>query len=68
MVPKAEINCQACGAPIIWRKTKNGDYVPLDAEPVISPDGELLYVSHFATCPKAEQWRKKAKSRAIPAE
>ena len=39
--------CKACGAQIIWRKTKAGEWMPLDEEPFAyepNPDGkEILF-------------------------
>ena len=40
--------CRSCGATIFWVETKNGKKMPINA------DG----VSHFATCPQAETWRR----------
>lgn len=41
--------CRSCGAPIWWIRTKAGKRAPVDA------DG----TNHFATCPQADQWRKR---------
>jgi hypothetical protein len=41
--------CKSCGAGIHWIKTAKGKNMPVD------PDG----TSHFATCPNADQHRKK---------
>lgn len=47
--------CKSCGASIWWAFTKNGNRIPLDAQPV--PDGNLVvslregsrtYVRHVA--------------------
>ena len=66
--------CKGCGANIDWHKTADGKNVPVDPEPVPNgnlhfeaglvvygkaTDGRKLYVSHFATCPKAADFRKK---------
>jgi hypothetical protein len=67
-------HCRSCNAPIIWCKTKNGRAIPLDSEETGSGsfflDENTMtafygrgartkgYVSHFATCPQHEQWRK----------
>jgi hypothetical protein len=40
--------CAGCGEPIYWIKTKAGASMPLN------PDG----TSHFATCPKADLFRR----------
>jgi hypothetical protein len=59
--------CKGCGAEIIWTYTEAGKRIPLDAKPEKRfvwenvPDQYRLkdtYVSHFATCPKAAEFRK----------
>jgi len=64
--------CRSCGAQILFAKMKHtGRLMPLDVKPVqlvqISWDekrgevvGEMVggFVSHFATCPNADQHRK----------
>ena len=54
--------CLSCGAAIVWMMTVNNRRMPVNAETVES--GETIYmhgkhVSHFATCPQSDQWRKK---------
>jgi len=41
--------CRSCRALVTWVKTEKGKWMPVD------PDG----TSHFATCPNANDWRKK---------
>ncbi len=41
--------CSGCGAAIFWVVTKNGKRAPFNADAV----------SHWATCPQAESFRKK---------
>lgn len=41
--------CRSCGAPVAWTVTAKGRAAPLNL------DG----VSHYATCPQADQWRKR---------
>lgn len=62
--------CKGCGASIIWAVNENGKRVPLDAKAPIyvllataSLDEERCvrdrsprYVSHFSTCPKANEF------------
>lgn len=31
--------CRSCGEPIIWTITSNGKRMPIDAEPVVAPQG-----------------------------
>lgn len=65
--------CRTCGALIMWRRTVNEKFVPVDSEPhangVLADDGEVvrvvkvgsaprLYHSHFVTCKDAAQHRK----------
>ena len=66
--------CRGCGAEIRWIKTEANKAMPVDANPrnfyverIDSADGisrqtwKMMsgYESHFATCPKADQFRKK---------
>ena len=57
--------CSSCRARIIWLKTAKGGNMPVDADTVepddteYDPEGD--HVSHFATCPNADQHRKKRK-------
>lgn len=41
--------CKGCGAQIAWALTKNGKRAPIDK----------AGTNHFATCPKAESFRRK---------
>ena len=45
--------CKGCGTKIYWIITKNKKPMPVD------PDGE----PHFATCPKAADFRKEKNER-----
>lgn len=50
-------NCKRCGGFIEWARTglPNPRNIPLDSR----PDRETgLYVSHFATCPNADEFRR----------
>jgi hypothetical protein len=66
--------CASCGAAIIWTITEAGKRMPVDAVPagkvtvlVRDPHGGSTpisksrdhYVSHFATCPNAQQHRRR---------
>lgn len=68
------VSCKSCGAAILWALTDNGKRMPVNAEPVengnlllvADEDGpraiyatQGTHVSHFATCPYAENWRKR---------
>ena len=60
--------CKGCGAEIIFVITDAGKTMPLDAQPekrfiligarVPTARLEDVYTSHFASCPKAEAFRK----------
>jgi len=46
---------------IIWFKTPTGKNMPVDADTVLPDDQELelpRHVSHFSTCPGANQHRR----------
>ena len=62
--------CRGCGQPIVWVETRTGAKHPLNGEPIpitTQPDlfsGRVLMeidtaitTSHFATCPRAEEFR-----------
>jgi hypothetical protein len=55
------VRCRSCGASIVWLNTDGGRNMPVNADTV--QDGETLFVwrrhvSHFASCPHSNQWRK----------
>jgi len=55
------VRCRSCRARIIWFETDAGKKMPVDADTVEPDDFELdisRHVSHFATCPQSNQWRK----------
>lgn len=60
-------HCRTCGQSITWARTEAGKKIPLDHPPenrfVFPGDGDLVvvlptYISHFATCPQADEHRK----------
>ena len=54
--------CRSCGAYIVWLKTQRGANMPTDADSVNEGDTEFdpkEYVSHFSTCPDADQHRRR---------
>jgi len=66
--------CKGCGADIIWIKTQSGKSMPVDAKPISGYPAPLLstvlvhemvkiHMSHFATCPKADKFRKRGHKR-----
>lgn len=70
MIPK-QPTCRSCGAPIKWVKTAKGKNMPLDLKSEekrivvvgAGAKGEFgyivdTYLSHFATCPQANEHRK----------
>ena len=62
--------CRSCGAAVVWVITPAGKKMPVDAKPVsgfvldenengtVNAFSGKVYVSHFATCPDSEAWRK----------
>jgi len=62
--------CRACNAPIAFLKTKKGGNMPVDINSVSNEEKQKLidyedvpfeygrHISHFATCPKAKEFRK----------
>lgn len=64
--------CSSCSAPIKWVRTERGKHMPVDAKPTTllvatgghGPQGtpnvtsRRGWVSHFATCPNADQHRR----------
>jgi len=61
--------CKGCGRDILWAKSSKGFSVPLDPNITVysvvdnvavkvPPNliGEKLYVSHFSTCPNANEF------------
>lgn len=49
--------CSGCNAAMEFWKTPTGKSLPFDP----MPDGDSRAVSHFATCPVAERFRKAKK-------
>jgi Fe-S cluster biogenesis protein NfuA len=47
--------CRGCGASIIWGTTKNGKNFPISR---VLNENIYEYISHFADCPKANEFRK----------
>lgn len=50
--------CRGCGAEMLWAITEKGNRMPLDP----APDADGVFTSHWATCQKAGQFRKKGPS------
>jgi len=54
--------CKGCGAEIGWIKTPKGRNMPVNPKkvPFMMADGTLRwgYVPHWATCPKAQDFKK----------
>lgn len=62
--------CKGCGKEIVWGRTDDGKNIPLDPKPPVyyaiegKGDGMKVVrgggmVSHFSTCPLANQEKKK---------
>ena len=52
--PDKKGECSKCGEEIYWAQTKNSKWMP------ISEDDEGRMESHFAACPFAKDFRRKA--------
>jgi len=66
--------CESCGEKIIWGKTKNDKWMPINFDSLTEADIRYLqtvdaskhpilfrygeHVSHYATCPDANKFRK----------
>lgn len=46
--------CAGCGASVSWYKTPKGASIPMDP----MANDESPAISHWATCPKAKQFRR----------
>ncbi len=61
-----EGRCRSCGAEVVWIY---GATRRMICDPkvitIVTDTGEILKgrISHFATCPDADKWRKKQPSR-----
>lgn len=63
------MNCKGCGEMIRFVHMKSGGAMPVNIKPVkfIQVDDRGMgrmaegYISHFATCPNADDFRKKKK-------
>lgn len=67
---KVSIPCRSCKAEIAFVITRKGNKMPVDVESLTDEDLELMekgepvpfryndHVSHFQTCPSAEEHRK----------
>lgn len=53
--------CRGCGAPIVFLRTKTRKLIPVNADTVNRDDYDFdpsRHVSHFATCPQANEFRR----------
>ena len=68
--------CRGCGKPILWATTREGKKIPLDPKAPVyyvigdghdTPFAEKTtggyFVSHFSTCPKANDFSGSKKSK-----
>ncbi len=57
-------NCRSFGLQMVWLKTDAGRSMPVDAV-TVEPGDETFdksrHISHFATCPEADRFRKERK-------
>lgn len=52
--------CKLCQSEIEFWQPISGKMQPLE---LVVRDGKKVYVSHFATCPEADKFRRKAKPK-----
>lgn len=55
------VSCRSCGEDIVFLRTAAGRPMPVNADTVEPGDTDYehgRHVSHFATCPAADQHRK----------
>lgn len=55
------VRCRSCGEYIVFLRTAKGSRMPVDVDTVDEGDEEFdpkRHVSHFSTCPNADQHRK----------
>lgn len=58
--------CTGCGGRMIYLRTRTGSRMPVDAETVAEDDhifDHKRHTSHFATCPKAGDFRRPRKPK-----
>lgn len=74
LFPITDQRCRSCGAALVWAVTAAGKRAPFDAQTSLegthalvdgkavhrsaAAPGSLFHLSHFATCPQAEAWRR----------
>lgn len=54
--------CRACGASIVFLRTKARKLIPVNANTVNRDDDDFdprRHTAHFATCPKAAEFRRR---------
>lgn len=55
------MNCRACGKEIVFLRTSTGKSIPVNKETTDAADVHYdkdRHISHFADCPKANEFRK----------
>lgn len=55
------VRCRSCRARIVWLVTDTGKKIPVDADTVEATDELFVWgrhITHFKTCPHANDWRR----------
>jgi hypothetical protein len=55
--------CKGCGAAIEWWQTPRAGKIPMNPMPMHGADDHAPAVAHFATCPKAKDFRASSAQR-----
>jgi len=63
-MPQREDHCKGCDKRILWIKTAQGGWAPIDPEVITIYDRDTRrihrgWIPHHATCKMVEQFRKK---------
>lgn len=69
MSNRAVCKCRSCGARIMWKKTENRKWIPVDYDDELWPDINFdpdRMVTHFETCPNADEHRGRGKQDEGP--
>lgn len=64
MAELQQVQCESCGAPCVWMKTRNDKNILVDVDSLDPDDDDLTifdrqrHTTHFVTCPNADEHRR----------